>query len=37
MGEMLEDLRAFFRKNSLERYQRNGHQLLSEGMGDDTT
>ncbi len=27
MGEVLEDLRAFFRRNSLERYQRNGHQL----------
>ena len=32
MGEMLEDLKAFFRRNSIERYQHNGHPLSSEGQ-----
>ena len=36
MGEMLEDLRAFFRRNSLERYQRNGHQLSQEGTSENS-
>ena len=36
MADMLEDLRSFFRRNSLERYQRNGHELSSEGLDAHT-
>ncbi len=32
MAEMLDDTRSFFTRNSLERYQRNGHELTGGGL-----
>lgn len=37
MGEMFEDLQSFFHRNSLERYQRNGHHSTGGGLDDRTS